>query len=43
MPQEIDLLAGGSIAGEQGNGSFLGGKGVDKGSAGARGINGVTD
>jgi len=45
MPQEIDLSAGGSIAGEQGDGSSLGGKGVDKtGSAGARkGVNGITD
>jgi hypothetical protein len=41
--QEFVSSAGGSIAGEQGDGSSLGGKGVDKGSAGARGINGVTD
>jgi hypothetical protein len=46
MPQELDLLAGDSIAEEQGDGSSLGGdKGVDKtGSAGARkGANGVTN
>jgi hypothetical protein len=43
MPQELDLLAGGSIVEEQGDESSLGGEGVDKGSAGARGINGVTD
>ena len=42
-PQEFDLSAGGSIAGELGDGSSLGGKGVDKGSVGAREANGVTD
>ena len=41
-PQEFDPLVGGSIAGEQGDRSSVGG--VDKGSAGAReGVNGVTD
>jgi len=39
-PQEFDLSAGGSIAGELGDGSSLGG--VDKGSIGA-GVNSVTD
>jgi hypothetical protein len=43
MPQEFDLSAGGSIAGEQGDRSSLVGKGVDKGSAGAKGVDGVTD
>jgi hypothetical protein len=43
--QEFDSSAGGSIVGKQGDGSSLGGKGVDEtGSAGARkGVNGVTD
>jgi len=43
--QEFDSSAAVSIAGEQGDGSSLGGKGVDKtGSAGAReGVNGLTD
>jgi len=42
MPQEFDLSAGGSITGELGDRSSLGG--VDKGSTGARGgVNSVTD
>jgi hypothetical protein len=41
--EEFDSSARGSIAGEQGDRSFLGGKGVNEGSTGARGINGVTD
>jgi len=40
--QKFDLLTGGSIVREQGDGSSLGGKGVDKGSVGA-GVNGVTN
>jgi hypothetical protein len=41
-PQEFDLLVGGSIAGEQGDRSSIGG--VDKGSAGAKEwVKGVTD